>query len=96
MVISKLQPRVSGFFHVAWLCVSAAMAVVGLVNGVFVMIQELCTGEFYVESGGITVYFVSACRSDNFGRPYHLLGRVAMLSHQYSLMLRVQLLVFVS
>ena len=59
----------------AWLCVSAAMAVVGLVNGVFVMIQELCTGEFYVESGGITVYFVSACRSDNFGRPYHLLGR---------------------
>ena len=62
MVISKLQPRVSGFFHVAWLCVSAAMAVVGLVNGVFVMIRAAMVGDVYFcsEFGGVSVYFDSA------------------------------------
>ena len=37
MVISELRGRVSGFFHVAWFRVSAAVAVLGLVGGVFVV-----------------------------------------------------------
>ena len=61
MVISKLRVRVSRFFHVAGFCVSDPLAVLGLVDGVFIMIRKTMVGEGYFccESGGVCVYFDS-------------------------------------
>ena len=75
MVISELRGRVSGFFNVAWFCVSAAVAIVGLVNGVFVMIRDsMVGGEYCSEFGGVYVYFDSVSLSAVGGVNLHRSG----------------------
>ena len=70
MVISGLRIRVSGFYHVAWFRVSAAVVVVWLVDGVFIVITKLESGTYFIETGGFTVFFREA-RKSKFGDGYY-------------------------
>ena len=60
MEIRQLR-RLSRFFHVVIFLVAVDMAVMGLVDGVFVMIRKTMVGEdcFCSEFGGVSVYFDS-------------------------------------